>query len=283
MRCAVDARHNLIVHCEATNSNDAQALYNASMHAKENMELKQPDNIDVLADKGYHNGRQLHNCALQNIHTYAAYREQPAVKHLDKEFLVAQFAYDKQTDTYTCPAGEQLTSTGTWHNKKRETGETSYRFKKYTTLQCAHCKLRTQCTKLQQRAIERSEYQDAVDANNGRINENKAYYRTRQSICEHPFGTVKRAWGYTYTLLKGLKKVDGEISLIMLCYNIKRTLNIAGFERLLEGINKWAPDYKRVLCSLKMRIYKRIAALSKPMKFLTAWKHSLLQIPVMSS
>ena len=124
--------------------------------------------------------------------------------------------------------------------------------------------------------------QDAVDANNRRIKENRAYYRRRQSICAHPFGTLKRAWGYTYTLLKGLKKVEGEINLIMLCYNVKRTLNIIGFERLLDGINKWAPDYNRVLCRLKMLVYKCIIRLNKEVKPSTSRNGSFLCMSAIS-
>ena len=52
------------------------------------------------------------------------------------------------------------------------------------------------------RIIHRSEYQDAVDRNNENIRNNPGYYKRRQSICEHPFGTIKRQWGYTYTLMK---------------------------------------------------------------------------------
>ena len=42
------------------------------------------------------------------------------------------------------------------------------------------------------------------------------YYKRWQAICEHPFGTLKRHWGYTHTLVKGLQKVNGEMNLIML-------------------------------------------------------------------
>ena len=28
----------------------------------------------------------------------------------------------------------------------------------------------------------------------------RRYYTRRQAICEHPFGTLKRHWGYTHTL-----------------------------------------------------------------------------------
>ena len=55
-------------------------------------------------------------------------------------------------------------------------------------------------------------YQDAVDINDDNIKQHPHYYKRRQAICEHPFGSIKRHWGYTHTLLKGLQKVNGELS-----------------------------------------------------------------------
>jgi transposase len=242
---AVDAKHNLLVHIEATNTNDGKALHRATAQAKENMNLKQ-DPLDVLADKGYHTGAELQECHEENIQTYVAFKEQPSVKHLQKEFLSTQFIYNKQEDNYTCPAGKTLTSLGTWHNKNGDAGETSYRFKTYRTAACKSCSLKKHCTKLNKRIIHRSEYQDAVDRNNKNIRQNPDYYKRRQSICEHPFGTIKRQWGYTYTLMKGLKKVNGEMNLIMLVYNIKRTLSILGFAKMLQAIQTWNPDYNKI-------------------------------------
>ena len=246
---AVDAKHNLFVHVEATNTNDGKALHRAATHAKKNMSLKKEDTLDVLSDKGYHTGAELQQCHDDNIQTYVAFKEQPSVKHLQKEFLSTQFIYNKEEDSYTCPAGETLTSLGTWHNKKGEAGETSYRFKTYRTDGCKKCSLRLHCTKLNKRIIHRSEYQDAVERNNKNIRDNPDYYKRRQSICEHPFGTIKRQWGYTYTLMKGLQKVNGEMNLIMLVYNIKRTLSILGFTKLMEALQNWKPDYGRIVFS----------------------------------
>jgi hypothetical protein len=65
-------------------------------------------------------------------------------------------------------------------------------------------------------------------------------------------GTIKRVWGYYYTNLKGLIKVNGEWSLIMTIYNIKRSLNILGFEEIMEKLNDWKPDYSKIkLCLQK--------------------------------
>lgn len=248
-QAAADAKHNLIVHAEATNINDGKALHRAAVQAKENMGLKKENCIDVLADKGYHTGAELKQCHDDNIETFAAFKEQPSVKHLQKEFLSEQFIYNSQTDSYTCPAGETLTTLGTLHHKKGDAGETSYRFKTYRTNACKNCSLKSNCTKLNKRIIQRSEYQNAVDRNNKNIRENPDYYKRRQTICEHPFGTIKRQWGYTYTLMKGLQKVNGEMNLIMLVYNIKRTLSILGFEKMMEALQSWKPDYSRIVFS----------------------------------
>ena len=56
----------------------------------------------------------------------------------------------------------------------------------------------------------------------------------RMCLSEHPFGTIKRAMGFSYFLLRGLKKVTGEFALMCLGYNIKRAKNLLGFEKMLE-------------------------------------------------
>ena len=265
---AVDDKHNLIVHTQATNTNDGKALHKAATQAKQNLQLQNEDSLMVLADKGYHTGAELQHCQQDNMITHVAYKEQPSVKHIATEFLAESFAYDKATDSYTCPAGATLTSLGTWHNKKGEAHETSFRFKTYRTAACKTCALKTQCTKLPKRIIQRSEYQDAVDINDNNIKQNPQYYKRRQAICEHPFGTLKRHWGYTHTLLKGLQKVNGEMNLIMFCYNFMRTKNILGFEKMLKAIQNWQPDYSKIVCALKTAFIKSIYNQNKPPSFL---------------
>lgn len=266
---AVDDKHNLIVQTQATNTNDGKALYKAATQAKENLGLKNEDSIMVLADKGYHTGAELDQCQQDNMITHVAYKEQPGVKHIATEFLSESFAYNKTTDSYICPAGATLTSLGTWHNKKGEANETSYRFKTYRTDACKSCALKHQCTKLPKRIIHRSEYQDAVDLNDSNIKKNPHYYKRRQAIVEHPFGTIKRHFGFTHTLLKGLQKVNGEMNLIMFCYNFLRTKNILGFEKMFEAIQNWQPDYSKVVSVLKNGFIKMIYSQNKPSFFLT--------------
>ena len=56
----------------------------------------------------------------------------------------------------------------------------------------------------------------------------------RMCLSEHPFGTIKRAMGFGYFLLKGMRKVTGEFALMCLGYNIKRAKNLLGFEKMME-------------------------------------------------
>ena len=274
---AVDDKHNLVVHTQATNSNDGKALHKAATQAKENLQIKKEDPLVVLADKGYHTGAELQQCQQENMITHVAYKEQPSVKHIANEFLAGSFDYDKLTDTYTCPAGAVLTSLGTWHNKKGEANETSYRFKTYRTDACKTCALKNQCTKLPKRIIQRSEYQDAVDINDNNIKQNPQYYKRRQAICEHPFGTIKRHLGYTHTLLKGLQKVNGEMNLIMFCYNFMRTKNILGFEKMLKAIENWKPDYNKVVCTFKKLFAKLNYSKIERLLFLKLTPQSFLE------
>lgn len=273
----VDDKYNLIVHTEATNSNDGKALHKAAIQAKQNLQLEKEQTITVLADKGYHTGAELQQCHGDYMITHVAYKEQPSVKHIANEFLAESFDYDKATDTYSCPAGAVLTSLGTWHNKKGEVGETSYRFKTYRTNACKTCALKDRCTKLPKRIIQRSEYQDAVDLNDNNIKLNPQYYKRRQAVCEHPFGSIKRHWGYTHTLLKGLQKVNGEMNLIMFCYNFMRTKNILGYDNMWQAIQNWQPDYTKVVCALKNTFIKGIYSQNKPLCFLKHYASSFLK------
>ena len=148
------------------------------------------------------------------------------------------------TDTYTCPQGETLKTTGSWHKKTGRTENSGYQFKKYRSPACKECPVKHLCTsRTGGREIDRSQYADAVEENNKRYQENPQLYRKRQEINEHIFGTIKRQWGYNHTNLKGLEKVNGEHSLIMLVYNIKRAINILGVPDLIDKIKKWNAKY----------------------------------------
>ena len=99
------------------------------------------------------------------------------------------------------------------------------------------CLLRTQCTiNKMGRIIERTEYAAYISRNNERVNSHPEYYRQRQQIIEHQFGTLKRHRHFDYTLMKGKEKVLGEVYLAFTMYNLGRVLSILGFSELIKRI-----------------------------------------------
>ncbi|MFC6268003.1 transposase, partial [Frigoriflavimonas asaccharolytica] len=114
------------------------------------------------------------------------------------------------------------------------------------------------------REVDRSEFADAVSENNERYKANAQLYRKRQEINEHIFGTIKRQWGYNHTNLTGLEKVNGEHSLIMLVYNIKRAINILGVPELIAKLKNWKSPYKAKYCFvLETTYFKPVFAYGK--------------------
>lgn len=58
----------------------------------------------------------------------------------------------------------------------------------------------------------------------------------RKCLSEHPFGTIKRALGHYYFLLKGFAKVEAEMGLFCLSYNLRRAISIKGVPALVATL-----------------------------------------------
>ncbi len=244
MQAAVDQKHNLVVATHTINRNDRNAMSGIALETKANLQLK---SFTAILDKGYHNGREIETCQKAGITTLVC---PPTIVNSNEKgttagYMVQNFIYNTESDTYTCPAGNTLTTTGTWHKKSRE--RDSYAYKKYRTSDCKTCPVQSLCTAKAdgRREIERSQYAEAVAKNGLNYKLNKNLYRKRQEINEHIFGTIKRQWGYNHTNLRGLEKVNGEMALIMTVYNMKRAINILGIEKLLYKLKTWKPNYKK--------------------------------------
>ena len=60
--------------------------------------------------------------------------------------------------------------------------------------------------------------------------------RLRKQLVEHPFGTIKHWMGATHFSMRGLPKVQAEMSLHVLSYNLRRAISILGVEAILEKL-----------------------------------------------
>lgn len=239
IQCSNDTAHSLIADFAVINEGDRHALHSTSVSAKETPGVEE---LTVIADKGYHAGTELAACEKDHINTLVAPQQYVIPGAVpDERYNAGSFIYDTQQDCYTCPEGQHLITNGTWLKRKKKLGnqEVEAKYKEYKTPQCLTCPAKHLCTRAAGgRVLTRFEYQEAIDANNKRVAENKERYQKRKCVSEHPFGTVKRAWGYTYTLLKGIKKVTGEFALIFTCYNLRRAISILGVVGLIRKINE---------------------------------------------
>ena len=60
--------------------------------------------------------------------------------------------------------------------------------------------------------------------------------RIRRATVEHPFGTLKAWMGATHFKTRTLDKVQTEMSLNVLAYNLKRVVAMLGPQSLIEAI-----------------------------------------------
>ncbi|MBR9921757.1 MAG: transposase [Bacteroidetes bacterium] len=252
VQATADAEHNLVVDVYAGGVNDLNELSTAGRRAQEISGVKK---IDFLADAGYHNGTQLAKCERRGVRPFVAPRQGYAQK--EEGFRKSDFKYDKSTDTYICPAGSVMRHTSTF---KRKTSKVPYKVKRYTTPDCDGCPLRSQCTTSSNgRYIERPIHQAYTERNDRRVTRYRDFYRRRQEIIEHIFGTWKRHWGMTHAVVKGkeisyarmgfggLRKVESEYRLAAIAYNLLRAVQIMGLEKLQKQLGKLIFELWRLL------------------------------------
>ena len=247
IQSVVDDQHNLIVHAEATNVNDIQALAGLAGAAKEVLDL--PDHpeepIDILADKGYYDATNLARVEALGMEPFVA--ERKSKPRVAGGYGPREFAYDEEADVYVCPEGKELTSTGRWYHQRESRGgrtPTDRRFRRYriSNTICSQCPIREQCLSAAARknrhgkVLYHHEHSAALARNHQRLKDWPEVYPSRQAIVEHPFGTIKRSWGAYFTLVKGLPAVDGEFSLLACCYNLRRSMSILGVPELLRRL-----------------------------------------------
>lgn len=228
VQTAVDEKYKLVVDSEVINNPaDQGQLSNMAKQAKEILEVEE---IKALADKGYYSTKDLIECEKNQIETYVAkQRFTGSVENTD--FQHDKFQYDQEQDIYLCPAGEIL-----YPGRVRKEKDVEYRIYKNFRA-CQKCEFKDQCTKAQKgRTIHRNLNQAFLDKVDQRTRENHTLYVKRQMIVEHPFGTVKRNWGFNNFLTRGLTSVGAENKLHFLAYNMKRVINILGVEEIVRRL-----------------------------------------------
>ena len=255
VQTTVDAENNIPIDYKVTNNNDSKAMGNMLQRAKS---ILNTNEFTALYDKGYHTGSEFETAdnldidVLVAIPTVAAQAPNP-------DYNVEHFTYNHKDDYYICPQGNKLTTPGTWHKAR------TYRFKRYTTKACMECPVKEECSKAKYgKGVQRSEYQEYINRNKERIENNKDYYRKRQAIVEHPYGTIKRQWGFSYiSTKKGKQRASADVGFMFIAYNLRRIMNIVGKNALKKYL-----EVLILLVSGKYRPIRLKISLLKKIKYL---------------
>ena len=221
---AVDVEHKLIVAFDLTNEgNDYRQLHPMAVQGKAAVGA---DEVTVVADTGYSNGEHGALCERDGI-TAIVPRAETVNPNGAQYFSRDRFSYDRESDSWRCPAGATLSLFKTSHTQKK---------KEYTSRSCGSCALKPQCTEAARRVIVRDFYEDAREAMHRRATDEPVWMKHRRETVEHPFGTMKWLMAHPRFLIKGLKKAKAELALGVLCYNLKRVISILGVPALLEAL-----------------------------------------------
>jgi transposase len=225
VQMAADAKNNMIVDFETTNhENDTQELSNISIKAKETLELEK---IETIADAGYYNIAETKKCIENEIIPYVPKPDNDKRNGYDK----SNFKYDKTKDMYLCPCGEVLTL------KRHKKDKRGLIINQYQGKTCNNCINKTKCTESKtNRIVERWADEEIMEEMAKRMENEPEKFKKRKGMIEPIFGIIKRSMGFNYLLLKGIEKVNTEIGLMALAYNMKRAINELGMKKLIESM-----------------------------------------------
>jgi len=190
VQTTVDSKNNLPIDYKVTNQNDSKAMGDMVRRAKS---ILRTSEFTVLYDKGYHTGSELKTAQDLGIETIVAIPDVPSTSQApNHDYNFEHFKYDQESDTYTCPQGEKLITNGTWY-KEQNRRDNIIIFKQYKTRLCKTCPVHSQCTRSKAgRVLSRSTFAEYYERNRRNFQEKEHLYKRRQTIVEHPYGTLKR-------------------------------------------------------------------------------------------
>lgn len=219
---SIDTENGIIVdiHPSAGNINDCEPFVERLSVIQEKFDL---DIKNVGTDRGYDTTPIHHGLKTLEITGYIS-----PIRY-DNAFnstSYKDFAYNNETDTYTCPNQKILTFT---HLAKKENG--NY-FKTYSakTKDCKVCPFRSQCfgKTAKKRTISRPIAHELLEENIQRTktDEYKWVQKLRRVWCEGSFGTMKIKHNLYKTYKRGIEKILEQCLFSALALNLKRMIKV---------------------------------------------------------
>ncbi|WHX25346.1 IS1182 family transposase [Virgibacillus halodenitrificans] len=184
----------------------------------------------IVADAGYGSEQNymdvVENRGRTPLITYNQYRKEKKKKVKEDPFNTANWAYDAEADTFTCPNGRRL-----WFShlstRKDKYGFTRH-FKAYECEECSDCPLRAQCTKAKEGNNRRLYINETWEHQKAYIREKLSEEKTgeiygkRKIDVEPVFGFLKANLSFTRFSVRGNEKVKNEMGFAFMAVNLRK-------------------------------------------------------------
>ena len=238
IQSAVDSKNNMIAEFRVESQvQDKNLMGTVSVQAAQTLEV---ESLTVVADAGYDSASDIAALIVKGFKPHVCGANYdiciPCAEHDSEEvsgYEDGRCVYIHERNVFICPMGQILYPSSVNRNKQ---------IAKYSnSAACSNCK--NKCTISRYKVAERQvlpaefnkEYYDSdLFIKQIKVRANREVIRKRKSIIEHTFGTIKRALGISYLILRGKEKATGEISLAFTAFNMKRAINILGVERMIQ-------------------------------------------------
>lgn len=209
------------------NTNDGACFKDHLEHTAQQQPIA-PDNI--IGDSIFGTAQNYELLEQKQINSYlkfSSFHAEQKRSYKDNIFLKDNFYYDLTSDTYSCPNDELLTLRKTYTETHKRTGYKT-EIKEYECTNCSDCVFYKQCCKSEKGAnrtirvnekLERYKVKARANLNS----DQGIILRKKRSIeIESCFGDIKHNMGFRRFHVRGLKKVETEISLIAMAHNLRK-------------------------------------------------------------
>ena len=186
---------------------------------------KQPERL--VADSGYESEENYTGLEKMGIVAYIKptnYEISQTKKYKSNKFRADNMPYDEESDSITCPAGNQLINVGIKHSQSKSgfvSEQSVYRCKA-----CCECPMKAQCTKSKTgRTIQFSKsFRKFRAQSHARITTDlgKQLRMNRSIQSEGKFGVLKQDWGIRRFLRRGKENVLTETLLYAFALNVSK-------------------------------------------------------------
>ena len=229
LQSTVDEKEGLILSVDVASENNDLNQFATQINKANEILGKKCET--AVADCGYASTEELEKIDKQGIKVIVPSQRQ-ARKGEPHEFAKERFTYDSGNDCYICPQGHKLIFYRL--NEKNK----AYRISdKQICFSCPHYGT---CTKAKTgRMVTRLLNEEVRQRLEAQYEEpqSQEIYKLRKEKVELPFGHIKRNLKVDSFLLRGLKGVKAEASILATCFDLVRMITLLGVPALVKELN----------------------------------------------